>query len=332
MESTNFSIRASAFVLLLASGASAQTAALAEDLFRDGKKLLAEKRYDEACPKFAESARIEPSSGVELALGLCYEAQGKTASAWGAYSEVVVLARRDTRRDREQAAIKHLAALEAKVSHAAFVVPKEMAALDGFELRQDGVVLNRAAWGRSPVDPGEHRIEAQAPGFAPYATSFKVESDGSASTVTIPALVPVAPVAPVVASRPPEGAAPSTPSSQAAQASLWRTAGFVTGGVGVASIIAGSVLGGLALGKVNDVHKKCPGGHCTSEADVSEDSTAGTLADASTATFIAGGVLAAAGVLMVVFSPSPRTDEHAPAAATWRPVLGPGYAGMAGAF
>ncbi len=328
MNSANFSIRAGAFVLLLATGASAQTTALAEDLFREGRRLLAEKRYDEACPTLAESARIESSSGVELALGLCYEGQGKTASAWGAYSEVIVLARRDTRRDREQVAIKHLAALEAKVSHAVFIVPKEMAALDGFVLRQDGAVLARVAWGHAPVDPGEHKIEAQAPGYAPYTTSFKVASDGSASTVTIPPLVPI----PAVAPHPPGGTAASTPSPEPAEASGWRTAGFVTGGVGVASIVAGSVLGGLALAKANDVHSMCPANRCPSQAGVSEQSTAGTLADASTATFIAGGVLAAAGVLMVLLSPPPRKEGRAPGASTWKPVLAPGYAGMAGAF
>jgi hypothetical protein len=319
-------------VLLLATGASAQTAALAEDLFRDGKKLLAQKRYDEACPKFAESARIEPSSGVELALGLCYEAQGKTASAWGAFSEVVVLARRDTRHDREQAAVKHLAALEARVSHATFVVPKEMAALDGFELRQDGVVLARAAWGHDPVDPGEHDVEARAPGYASYTTSFKVDVDGSTSTVSIPALVPLPAVAAAPPPHPLPSTVPSTAPSPSDQASQWRMAGWVTGGVGVASIVAGAVLGGVALTKVNDVHSKCPGGRCTSQSDVSEDSTAGALADASTGTFIAGGVLAAAGVAMLVFLPPPRKEERAPGSATWRPVLAPGYAGMAGAF
>ena len=332
MNSTTFSIRASALVLLLAAGASAQTAALAEDLFRDGKKLLADKRYDEACPKFAESARIEPSSGVELALGICYEAQGKTASAWGAYSEVVVLARRDARRDREQAAMKHLAALEAKVSHATFVVPQEMTAIEGFEVRQDGTVLARAAWGHAPVDPGEHDVEARAPGYVPYTTSFRVDTDGSTKTVSIPALIPLPAATPVESLHPQTSTVPSAPSSSPDQAIQWRTVGLVTGGVGVASIALGAVLGGVALAKVNDVHSQCPGGHCTSQSAVSEDSTAGTLADASTGTFIAGGALAAAGVIMFFLAPSAPKKEHAANAATWRPVLAPGYAGMAGAF
>src|SRR5580692_4091789 len=89
-----------ALLLVTASAGAQGNSAIAESLFRDGKKLLERKRYDEACPKFAESARLDPSSGVELALGLCYEGQGKTASAWGAFVNAASLARRDGRKDR----------------------------------------------------------------------------------------------------------------------------------------------------------------------------------------------------------------------------------------
>src|SRR5271156_4573673 len=96
-----------AVLLSVASAGAQSNSAMAESLFRDGKKLLEERRFDEACPKFKESSRLGPASGVELALGLCYEGQGKTASAWGAYVTAASLARRDGRHDRELAANKH---------------------------------------------------------------------------------------------------------------------------------------------------------------------------------------------------------------------------------
>src|SRR5205085_209589 len=48
-------------------------------LFDEGRKLLEEARYDEACPKFLASARLVRSSGTLLNLADCYEHLGRTA-------------------------------------------------------------------------------------------------------------------------------------------------------------------------------------------------------------------------------------------------------------
>src|SRR4051812_17494525 len=79
---------------------SAAEKAQAEFLFRDGKKLLSEGRYGEACPKLAESYRIEPVPGTLLNVAVCHEKEGKTASAWAEFSQSVELATRDHRDDR----------------------------------------------------------------------------------------------------------------------------------------------------------------------------------------------------------------------------------------
>ena len=98
--------RVAASLALLVALASARTSlaqtsaadkATAQALYDEGKRLMDAGQYAQACPKFAESARLDPSSGVELALGLCYEGQGKIASAWGAYVLATSLARRDSR-------------------------------------------------------------------------------------------------------------------------------------------------------------------------------------------------------------------------------------------
>lgn len=167
--------------------------ALAEALYQQGRALVAEGRYAEACPKFGESYRLDPATGTLLNLAACYEHTGKTASAWLAYNEAIAASRRDGRDDRVRYVQERLAALESRLSRLTIHVAPG-ADVAGLAIHLNGVLVGPAARGlATPVDPGPHRIEASAPGRTPWALDVVVADYGDSRVVIVPALLLAAP-------------------------------------------------------------------------------------------------------------------------------------------
>jgi hypothetical protein len=105
-------------------------------------------------------------------------------------------------------------------------------------------------------------------------------------------------------------------------------------GVGGAGIVLGVVTGAMAAGKHGTASSSaCASGPC-SPGDfatyTSDRNSYYTLGTVSTIGFIAGGVLAAGGAALLLFSP--KSDAAAPAAAWVSPWVGAGSAGVTGRF
>lgn len=276
-----------------------ERAATAEALFRQGKALMDEGSYESACPKLEASHRMDPAVGTLLNLAICLEKTNKTASAWANYLRAAGMARVRGQVDREQYAREQAAALEPRLTRIAFAVD-ELAIVDGFVVKRDGIVQESTTWAtESPVDPGTLVITASAPGKNEWRTTVEVSGEGKTFTIDIPVLedappepapTPVDPVVPAQVQPTP----PPTPVSS--NGDTQRTVGIIVGGVGLAGLAVGTVFGLQARSKWNSAD--CPSNLCKSEGDQTRAQDAKQFATMSTWSFVAGGALMATGTAL----------------------------------
>ena len=276
--------------------------AAAEALFVEAKKLAGQKKYADACPKFAESNRLDRGAGTMIHLGDCYERNHQLASAWATYKEASSAAQALNRKDWEKLATQRATSLEPKLAHLTIKVESPVEKL---AVSRDGTDVSSASFGVPiPVDAGDHKIVATAVGFKTYTTTSTVAKDGQSAEVVVPRLEadPVAPTAPLAPAFVPaqtneEPTAEKQPSSR-------RSIGFVVGGIGIAGIAVGAVTGLMAIGKKNDATAACPkDGACSNRSAVDSADSAKTLATVSTIGFIAGGALLVGGAVLVATAP-----------------------------
>lgn len=336
------SIRASKLCLVLAATliadpvAQAQTAskdaAMAETLFEAAKKQMASGDYAGACPKLAESYRLDPGSGTLTALAVCHEQIGKTASAWAEFVEVVSEAQRAGRADRQKFAREHANALEPELSRLTISVAPETAQLADLEVRRDAIVVGQAAWGvAAPIDPGDHVVEATAPGKKTWSTHISVGPNADAQTVLVPALEEGPPASSDSASSsaspgwngsssepaaPGAGSASGTaeaPEASAASGSgnSQRAAGWLVVGGGAVALGLGSYFGLAAIAKSKDAKQSCSPSSCTDAAAVQENGTAKTDALLSDVALGFGLLAIGVGTYLVLTAPSRASDPPA---------------------
>jgi hypothetical protein len=235
------------------SAQSPDAKAAAQALFDEGRSLVKHQQFAEACPKFAESQRLDPGIGTELWLADCYENNGQVASAWAAFKEAAAAAALSHDK-REGVARDRAAALESKIPRL-MVLVSDAAASEQLEVRRDGMLVASTAWGFAlPVDPGAHTIAASAVGHVPWSTTVQVPARPDTLQVTIPALddlpppaevgketvvePPGAPRAAIVATPPENPAPPRDDTSGAGTAQ--RVGGIVLGGAGLLGVAVGT--------------------------------------------------------------------------------------------
>jgi hypothetical protein len=316
IRSFSCALAVAALTLVVPRAARAQSAtevALAETLYRQARELAAAGKFAEACPKFAESYRLDPGTGTLLNLASCHEALGKIATAWLEYNEALVQSRRDRMQRRIDYAEEHIAALEPKLSRLTITLAAETDR-DGLELRIDGVLVGAEALGAAtPLDPGTHTIAAQATGKKPWSSNIEIGAVADQQTLVIPALAP-APVAPPPA---PAAVAPiavnpsASPTSDVVKERPIPTSVYIAGGVTLGLAVAASVTGGVYLHKQSSYDESGRFNPDRSAAQAEHDSVV-TLGIVNLALWIAAA--GGAGVTTYLYLARPTRDAHAASA------------------
>ena len=144
-------------------------------------------RPEDACPRFEESARLEPGLGTRFHLASCYAAIGRLASAHTLFLEVAADAATRNQRERERVARERAQAVEPRLARLTIEVP--FASSPALRVERDGVPVGAAQWGLPvPVDPGVHHVSASAPGREPWAADIDVPREGGVTRVNVPPL------------------------------------------------------------------------------------------------------------------------------------------------
>jgi len=224
-----------------AAGVSPDDPTSAEALFREARALVVAGDYVDACPKFAESLRLDHASGTLLNLADCEEHTSRIATALAHFRE---LSRELPEADeRQRIAADGAAALEARVPH--LTVRSSTSLPLGAKIWRDDVEIPRASLDLAlPVDPGTHTV---------------VVSDGDRILCRVEVEVR-------------EGQsgilAPETSEHEAPRATgnAKRTAAWMTGGLAVTALVTGASFGISALSNNSASEAQCTGGSCANAA------------------------------------------------------------------
>ena len=202
----------------------------------------------------------------------------------------------------------------------------------------DGVVVATVLDGKAiPIDPGLHTFRFEKAGLAPVERRVAIKEGQKGQTVearfasapaTAPAVTPVIPVAaPVVAAPAPiPSPAPSPAKETQGSWTTLRWTGLGVGAAGVVGLGVGSIFGAMAFSRWSDAKSQCGTSCAPGSAAYATRGTGENDATISTVAFVAGGVLAAGGLVMFLAAPAKTSSPSAAIAPT------PGGLQMIGRF
>ncbi len=288
-----------------AAEAATSQRALAEVLFRQGRDLMEQGQVAEACDKFTESLRLDMALGTSLNLAVCFETQGRLASAWSEYNRAAGIARRSGDAARAEFAQQASTRLEGLLATLRVTLSPEAQRVKDLKLELDGRELGSATLDTPiPLDAGAHVMVAKAAHHQPWLVEIRATTETPAIALTVPGLLrSPAPAASPMPVLPPNHATAVAPKQdRASDGHTQRWLGLATGGAGLAAIAVGSVFGVRALMKKGERDDTCDADGC-SPAGIEAHRDAQHAASAANVAFATGGVLLVAGGLVYFTAP-----------------------------
>lgn len=289
--------------------AAAQAPPKAEVLFQDGLEAMKAGDYATACPKLAESYRLDPLPGAGFTLAECEAGWGKVATALGHYTTFLEALsampheRRARFEERRRIAVDKLAMLTPLAPE--LTIDLSAGVSRDIVVKRDGLVVPPSSYGiGKKVDPGEHHLTAESGGALIWERRVTLgQRDRARVEVT-----------------------PSSASSTARPggSSLSTTAGgtrswlYVAAGVGALGLTTGIVSGAVAWSQKSTIDENCTNRRCNAEGS-SAVSTGQTAALVSSISFPIG-IVGAVGAVLLYLKSRPK------AASAWRGVR-PGVLG-----
>ncbi len=158
----------------------------AEEAFFEGRELMEEESYDEACEAFSRAFDLDPAPGTLLNLALCQESVGNLATAHATYLEAAELAASEDDETREQAGLEAAEELEPRVPRLNLELEGDI--FDGLEVTKGDENITDKLGESHPVDPGDYELAASAPGRLPWEERVDVAEEGETVSITIPVL------------------------------------------------------------------------------------------------------------------------------------------------
>jgi hypothetical protein len=322
----------------------------AERLFREGQKLMEERRFGEACPKFDQAYRKDQQLGTLLNLAYCHKEQGAIWQAWLEFKEADMKAVELKRNDRREFARQRMAELEKSLVRV--VVERATKAELVEVLVEDHRIPDAEKGVPFAAEPGQRKLTFRAKGKKQVVQLVTIVKGDRLQHVTVPPMEDQEKELPVVEPPPPHpphlpeepkpaaAASASPPREQHPErGSGQRTLGILLSGFGLVGVGVGTATGLMTLS--NDctagAKRENPSGCPDTPAGRDKTAQGEMTGMISNISFGVGGAALIAGIVLYLTAPSGPSSasakaKHERSAPRLMPEIGMGWASVRGAF
>jgi hypothetical protein len=324
-------------IVATAYAGDASTVSTTRELAKQGLAAYDAGHFEEAAQKLTKAYAVIHLPTLAVASARALAKTGKLLAASELYLEATRIPRDKSwavaQDEAQRDAYKEQSELLTRIAHVTVIISG--ADPSGTSLKIDGTTIPQAlADAEQMVDPGERQIEARFGNKVMRRSIQLKEGEHVRITLAFDSLGNANALSPATDQPQTANQSPLTTSSRgepaASRGSVQRAVGWITVGVGGAGLVLGSVTGMLALSKRSSLQDSTDcspvdRNSCT-VSRASDVDTYNGMRTISSVGFIAGGVLTAAGVTLLLTAPK---RDMKPTAQLW---LTPSSVGIYGGF